>query len=184
MPTLIQRLGPASAIPRIFCMAASALLVTGCSSGSSSSATPVVNRQPGVVGGFLNGEVLRAHSVLLKSVCSGPRSKSTQATFSAKGSAKGPYPGPFTISGAWKHSKGGYSADPSWSIHESFTISSTQGSMKGSIAMEAPASFGNMTCHHFGPFDGLQYLVVHDGRHSGTVSIMSIGQDGFSETFQ
>lgn len=160
-----------SLLQRIVCIAGFAALVTGCS-GSSLSLTPATNmqRRPAVGkttpqrAGFLNGEIFNAANVVIKpAVCRGSRDR---ATFSAKGSATGPYPGTFTATGSWELNYREYSG-AAWSFHEGFAISSKSGLKKGNINGHGWDSKPWISCHHFGGPAGLRYYQVFaNGKHS------------------
>jgi hypothetical protein len=194
----IRRLERASAVLRLVCIPAFAWLVTACN-GSSSSPTPAIDMQkvvavakitalrpPGAQSinsaAFLNGEIFTATAVeLVKGGFCNHKNERMVVRFSARGSAKGPYPGSFTVSGNWGDSRGEY---PSWwAIYESFTISSTKGSIRGLVMMRAGAPFGHMNCNHFGPIEGLETLIGPHERNVGTASVTSIGAKGLSEAF-
>lgn len=100
----------------------------------------------------LNGESFSATEVHVHDSTSYPCSDSVasidiEISFSAKGIAKGPYPGTFTAKGDWYYFPEWISGPPP-SFAESFTINSKTASIRGD-AEANPASSKGMTCRHF-----------------------------------
>jgi hypothetical protein len=86
----------------------------------------------------LRGEVLTASSVTVKYV--GHYGGGNKTTFTAKGVAKGPYPGTFTAAGVWywgllPNIISGFPPAPGWSFDEGFKISSGKGSIRNRIIL-------------------------------------------------
>lgn len=202
MLSSIQRLVCASALRRIVCIAAFAGVVTGCT-GSSGSPTPAINRQQEVVvaknaaqlppavplvttRGFMSGEVFSAYNIVIKTSCKLRPSEHTSATFRAKGSATGPYPGSFIVNGDWgeRHHGHHHYHYAYWVISGSFTISSKHHLIKGNMHFTKDEPFAHMTCKRFGPFNGIQYYRITNKHRVGIASTTGISLNGFSETFQ
>jgi hypothetical protein len=80
----------------------------------------------------------------------GPEPRSWSETFSASGTATGPYPGTFTGQGSWE-AVAHLPQFEFWSFDESFTITSGTSQVSGTISAYASAYPGPDSCTGFGP---------------------------------
>lgn len=140
---------------RNFAFAISVGIVTlvACGGGNRSDLGPEPNvsafKSPAV---SLNGESLYAtdvhvHDQSSYSCSDGVGSIDVQMAFSAKGRAKGPYPGTFTAKGDWYYFPEWVSGPPA-SFAESFTIRSKALAIRGDASANLASPRG-MTCRHF-----------------------------------
>jgi hypothetical protein len=170
---------------RIVCIAAAISLVTGCNGGSSSP-TPATNMEQGPAvaitatqrpsgvqtGGFLNGEVLKASQVVILSCSTSPIS----VTFSATGSASGPFPGTFTETGRWSDESTGYG--PYNYFLGQFRISSKGRLIKGNIHGRVHA----ISCHSVDKIRDIAYRVLYH-QPLWSAAMRRISANGLEQAF-
>jgi hypothetical protein len=178
---------------RIVCIAAVISLVAGCSSGSWSP-THAINMQQGPTvamtatqrppsvqtEGFLNGEVFKASKVVIQTQsCS---TGNFRVTFSATGSASGPYPGTFTETGDWWVESDYY--DRGWGFRGPFQISSQNRLIKGRIYSLGRVRPGIFSCHRLGRSRDVdtRYRVGKEHK-TGSASVNLITANGLMQTF-
>lgn len=115
-------------------------------------------------------EILKARSVAVTVVSC--VSGSGEATFTAKGKAKGHYRGKFPLSGAWNFVNA--SGQSFWTFAETFKISGHH-PITGSI--EGTGSDAIATCKTFGPVKGGKDLTYELGTKKGapTISLIKNG---------
>ena len=119
----------------------------------------------------LSGEVLTATNVEVVEVkC---QEQGAHSTFSASGTATGPFPGSFTAKGGWR-TRSLYSQE--WIFHESFTIMSGTSEIHGHVAQLG----GPGWCGEYGSTRTLKYTAGH---WAGSASTTGISEGVFSETF-
>jgi hypothetical protein len=139
-----------------FFAACALLAFAGCSNGASS----VPGLSSAAPQGKSSRETLNAPRMVVK-VQSCISGQSGEATFSAKGMAKGQFPGKFVASGQWSFTN--ISGKTLWTFAETFKI--TGGHLADGTIMGSATSDGIATCKTFGPVthNDLQY-------HLGTLS--------------
>jgi hypothetical protein len=157
-----------------FLIVSAALALGGCSGG-----TPVVPgafssgpRTENSLQAAAFGEVLKSSKVVVKKG-SCIQDQSGNASFSANGTASGPYKGKFTVGGSWSFFKS--SGKTFWTFAESFKI-------KGAHPITGTVT-GNGTgkpaaCATFGPVSGLTELQYHLGMAKGAATTNLIKNGG------
>jgi len=124
----------------------------------------------------VQGESFKAYKVqVVHIICAG--TNDAFAKFTATGKASGPFPGQFTASGVWQRST--LFRSNSWSLNESFTITSGANTIVGSITGSGSTPPNRITCRQFGATSDLQYT-SNDG--SGAASTTGIAQGVLGES--
>jgi hypothetical protein len=146
---------------RLSCSAAIVvLIVAGCSNGAPSAPkVPIANLGSGGAVAASFGEVLSSKHVSVKkqSCISGTGT----ATFSAKGTAKGPSPGTFSAKGEWNFFAAG--GQTTWTFSETFKI---EGKQPADGTITGVGSGNTATCTTFGPVTKSSVLQYHLGTAS------------------
>ena len=131
--------------------ACSILAITACSGGAQVSPAAPADALGAarILAPNAFGEVLSAHKVTVKKqLCI---KGSTVVTFSANGTAKGPYPGTFKSTGTWNYTK--IPGNNIWTFSQKYVITSGSGSeVDGTIT--GNGSKIKATCKEFGPATG------------------------------
>jgi hypothetical protein len=89
------------------------------------------------------------------------------ASFTASGTAAGPYPGTFVANGSWNYSVGP-GGRASSAFNESFTITSGTSTVSGTIAGSWGVPPMPLNCHGFGPANKQDGLTYSSGSWTGT----------------
>jgi hypothetical protein len=151
-----------------------ALAFGGCSGGMpvAPGAFSSVARPENPLRAASFGEVLKSSKVVVKKG-SCIQGQSGNASFSANGTASGPYKGTFTVGGQWSFFKS--SGQTHWTFAESFKI-------KGAHPIVGTVT-GNGTgnpsaCKTFGPVSGLKELQYHLGTAKGAATTNLIMNGG------
>jgi hypothetical protein len=163
------------------CICAVVIMLAGCGGGSQITPSRSLQQNttdwatPGT-SGPLRGEVLRGHSVVIKTMCP----KSQGAHFQANGAASGPHPGKFAAFGAWGwFRQGKYFI---WAFHEQFKISSGNSNISGTITGSSLGRFAR--CYKFLPppsIERLKYRIKRGG--GGVVSTRTIKERTLDQSF-
>ncbi len=167
-------LSRAVAPSRIYMLFACAVLAfAGCSGGTPSAPalSSASSQGDDHVGALSFGEVFKARRIVVKKQ-SCIASQSGEATFSAKGTASGPFRGKFVASGQWNfYSVGGQTQ---WTFAETFKIT---GQRPADGTVTGNGSHIIATCKTFGPVSSLKELQYHLGMASGaaTTNLMKNG---------
>ena len=176
-----------------------ALLLPGCAPGPAASRSaaipdgpltasrPLSSLQSGAMtAGPLKGEVFSATDVQLTRHrrCRAPIP--TNVTFTASGSATGPYPGTFTMMGQW------YSLVDDdfllFGLSETFTITAGRQTVNGTVAYEGQGSGGPtqlpwIRCHRFGPAGRKFQMQYSVSSNSGIMGTRAIEDGQLHQTF-
>jgi hypothetical protein len=118
----------------------------------------------------LSGEILTASTIQFH----GCHGQPLETTFQASGSATGPFPGTFTVTGEWHPNNGG-----STIISQSFVITSGNGTISGTILGLSHL----FTCGRF-PDSHYYAMTYSSGSSSGHATTTGISASAFEETFQ
>ena len=158
-------------------LAAQVLILTSCGYSQPLGIEAV---QRTAIGGSrltqVQGESFKAYKVQVVHIfCVG--TNDAYAKFTATGKASGPFPGQFTANGVWQRS--GLFRHNSWSLNESFTITSGANTIVGSITGSGSTPPNRITCRQFGATSDLQYT-SNDG--SGAASTTGIAQGVLGES--
>ncbi len=147
----------------------------GRSADRAASAAPFA----GAIPSSLSGEVLTATNVVVTRARHCLTPYRVNATFTASGTATGPYPGTFSASGTWDRCFDDFVV---WGFKESFTITSASVTIQGMASTSG--SFGPPTpvirCFRFGPAGQKFHMTYSSPLGSGAMSTSRI-QD--SQTF-
>jgi hypothetical protein len=178
----------------LYLIGCAALALPGCSSQANLSslpargggAAPASAERAGETwpasSGPLHGETFSSTNAQVTRVrpCRAP--VPVNVTFTASGTAAGPYPGTFTVKGAWT----AFIDDLYiWRFNESFTITSGRHKISGTAATQGSGSGSQLPwvrCHRFGPAGtrfGITYGVPSG---SGDVSMRAIKEGAFNQT--
>jgi hypothetical protein len=157
---------------------AAAFLVACSSSGSQPAPAGPVPQQNAIRSGNdssgvqaepltspLSGEVLSASNVQVTPVDCIHNVQS--ASFTASGTAEGPYRGTFAANGSWSYrvGPGGYARS---AFNESFTITTRHSTVSGTIGGSWGVPPMPLNCHGFGPATKQDGLTYSSGSWSGT----------------
>lgn len=141
----------------------------GRSADRAASGTPFARALPA----SLSGEVLTATNVEVTPARRCRTPYRINATFTASGTATGPYPGTFSASGSWYRFFDDYTT---WGFQESFTIASGStniegtASTSGSFSSPAPV----IRCFRFGPAGQKVHVTYSSPFGSGEMSTRRI----------
>ena len=183
--------------PRVllYVIGCAALALPGCSSQANLSSLPVRDGaglanagRAGDLwpasGGPLDGEVLHATNTQVTRVrpCRAP--DPVNAKFTASGTAMGPYPGTFVVSGSWSAVIDDLFI---WDIYETFTITSGGHKISGTATVQGSSNQASpwIRCRRFGPAGtrfGITYRVKSKSG-SGRIATREIVNGAFHQTF-
>jgi hypothetical protein len=181
--------------PRVllYVIGCAALALPGCSSQANLSSLPVRDGaglasagragdlRP-ASGGPLDGEVLHATNTQVTRVrpCRAPIP--VNAKFTASGTATGPYPGTFAVTGTWSDFIDDLFI---WNINESFTITSGRHKISGTAFVQGSSGEPSpwIRCRRFGPA-GTRFGITYSVKSgSGRIATREIVDGAFHQTF-
>jgi hypothetical protein len=151
-----------------------AFAFAGCSGGTPSNPGPFSSTQQAEnsLPAASFGEVLKASGIAVKKGVCIP-GQSGNATFTAKGTASGPYKGTFTVSGQWSFVK--ISGQSLWTFAETFKIT---GAHPADGTVTGNGTDNTAACKTFGPVSSLTVLQYHLGSASGAATTNLLKKGG------